>query len=1019
MCCSKLALVQTSDTNLVIPVVSYRGNYNSCQNWSRKNKHGAGLNRNSQNLVRLPLVGKSQIENKLKVGLLNSQSVSSKTTDIYECITENGFDIFIITETWLREKGDEPTIIDMIPPGFSFINSPRKTGRGGGIAVIYRSNFKLQRISEKTMMSSFECLALSLTVNRKTTKILCIYRPPPSTKNKIKKSSFYHEFETMVTELMAASEYFIILGDFNVHYDNKEESETRNFMQLLDTAKLIQLVNTHTHRKGHILDWLVTRRETAHHIMSVTVMDKLISDHFLLSFTLNMVKPIYKSKVVMVRNLKDIDMVTFRNELNASKLFTDPPSDVEEFAELYNETLSSLVDKHAPEKPMRIKDRPHAAWQNIEIIEARKEKRQTERKWRKSGLIVDREMFKKARNKFNNLVKSIKAKATETALMNASSDPRKLYSIIDKLCGTRSITRPLPSLDEKAAANTLSLFFSNKTQKIRENFSENDYPKLQKESSSSKDTPSLLFFTTISEENLKGIIKKSKQTYSTVDPVSTKIVIENLDILLPVILKIINFSLKTGIVPKCFKTAAIKPILKKNGLNENLPENYRPVSNLPYLSKLLERAVSDQLMTHLRINNLFDEFQSAYRPGHSTETAILRVVNDILCNINNGKLTLLMLLDLSSAFDTIDHELLLVRLKRDYSISATSLTWFDSYLSDRNQYVIVGTSSSPPMKLTCGVPQGSVLGPILFALYIKELGSVIDKFSIRRQHFADDSQLYHSFMPDENSVYAGVKNIEECCKEIKVWMNKNCLKLNDEKTEAILCGPPVLLKNASINKIKVCDIDINLSTTVRNLGVIIDNNLDLSFHLRQITKSCYYHIRILGKLRPKLTRQAANMLAVSLINSRLDYCNSILWGLPDKHIQKLQKIQNTAARIVSRKKLSVHITEILKQLHWLPVRKRIKHKILSLTYNCLHGDAPAYLKDLVISYVPVKNLRSSSKMRLSVPGYGGDTTKKRSGARSFKNAAPTEWNDLPVSFKLSTNLDSFKKILKTHLFNSS
>ena len=182
-------------------------------------------------------------------------------------------------------------------------------------------------------------------------------------------------------------------------------------------------------------------------------------------------------------------------------------------------------------------------------------------------------------------------------------------------------------------------------------------------------------------------------------------------------------------------------------------------------------------------------------------------------------------------------------------------------------------------------------------------------------------------------------------------------------------------------------------------------------------RSCYHQLRSLGKLRPCLTEDAANTIAVSLILSKLDYCNSVLYGLPACHLNRLQKVQNAAARIVTRTKPSEHITPVLKRLHWLPVSKRIDHKLLCLTQNCLHGTAPSYLTDLVNPYTPARRLRSSSSSRLTISGFGSNTNKKHSGARSFRNAAPTLWNSLPDHLKKAPSVPSFRKGVKGHLFN--
>ena len=208
-----------------------------------------------------------------------------------------------------------------------------------------------------------------------------------------------------------------------------------------------------------------------------------------------------------------------------------------------------------------------------------------------------------------------------------------------------------------------------------------------------------------------------------------------------------------------------------------------------------------------------------------------------------------------------------------------------------------------------------------------------------------------------------------------------------------------------------------MSRTVRDLGLIIDPELSMKSHISATVKSCFYFIRLLGRLRPYINQKAANAVAVSLIQSRLDYCNSVLYGLPDTQLDRLQHVQNVAARIVTRTKKRDHITPVLKELHWLPVHLRIQHKILSLTYSCYKSDtSPLYLSELIPKYVPAYNLRSASQARITIPGYYDNTNKKQSGARAFKAVSPSLWNPLPLNLKSSPSAEAFRKSLKTHLF---
>ncbi len=242
------------------------------------------------------------------------------------------------------------------------------------------------------------------------------------------------------------------------------------------------------------------------------------------------------------------------------------------------------------------------------------------------------------------------------------------------------------------------------------------------------------------------------------------------------LLNIINSSLSLGHVPKPFKLAFIKPLIKK--LDPSELANYRPISNLLFMSKILEKVVSAQLCSFLQNNYLYEEFQSGFRPHHSTETALVKITNDLLLASDQGCISLLVLLDLSAAFDTIDHDILIERLQNYMGIQGQALRWFRSYLSNHYHFVYLNEESSQLSPVKYGVTQGSVLGPLLFSIYMLPLGNIIRKYGISFHYYVDDTLLYISTRPDETSK---LFKLTECVKNVKDWMTNNFLLLNSDK----------------------------------------------------------------------------------------------------------------------------------------------------------------------------------------------------------------------------------------------
>jgi hypothetical protein len=343
-------------------------------------------------------------------------------------------------------------------------------------------------------------------------------------------------------------------------------------------------------------------------------------------------------------------------------------------------------------------------------------------------------------------------------------------------------------------------------------------------------------------------------------------------------------------------------------------------------------------------------------------------------------------------------------------ITGQALEWFRSYLSDRSQAVIINNTTSSHRRLSCGVPQGSVLGPLLFTIYTLPLGNIMRKHLIDFEIYADDDQIYITFKRiDENGAFVTKERLEHCLRDIKAWMTVNWLMFNGGKTELLVLGsrfapeivfPPLQIGNDLVTK----------SESARNLGVLFDSGMSLETHITNVSRSAAYEIHKLGAIRKYLDNDTTEILVRAFVSSRLDYCNSLYAGLPQYHIDKLQRVQNMAARIVTRTK-ELHITPVLYRLHWLPVNDRINFKIAMFVYKAIHGLAPSYLRDLIewkSDAYPSRGEPLMLKQHLSHMVNYGD--------RAFSVYAPCIWNALPFEVRSSECIDIFRRRLKTHFF---
>ena len=525
--------------------------------------------------------------------------------------------------------------------------------------------------------------------------------------------------------------------------------------------------------------------------------------------------------------------------------------------------------------------------------------------------------------------------------------------------------------------------------------------------------PVFTTFRPMTESEIHNIIINAPSKSCILDPLPTSFVREHIQELVPIISDIVNMSLSTGVVPRDFKQAVITPLLKKPGLDQNILKNYRPVSNLPFISKILEKAVLQQCKVHLFDNNLLEINQSAYRQNHSTETAVLSVMGELLSRADERLVSLVALLDLSAAFDTIDHAILLERLEHSFGFRGTVLAWFRSYLTDRIQSVCIDRVNSLPSPLVYGVPQGSVLGPVLFTLYTQPLSDVIIHHGCSFHKYADDTEISKSTTPESfSSTKACVQN---CIADILSWMNSNKLMLNPGKTEAMISGTKLRIGQVDDVSLPIEDSIIPFQPSVKYLGVTLDQTLTMQNHIGNVCRSTFLALRRIASIRPFLSTPSTATLVHAYVTSRLDYCNSILFGLPSEQLTRLQRVQNNAARLVLKKGKRDHITPLLKELHWLPIPYRIQFKLAILAFRHFDKSLPPYLSQSLNIYQTSRTLRSSSEKLLKIP----KANLKSAGDRTFSAAASRVWNSLPPSLRNTPTLSLFKSRLKTHFFHQA
>ena len=948
----------------------------------------------------------------------NVHSLNNKVTEVMEHISDYKADIVFLTETWQITANNSVTaaIKDFGYTMYHKVRNHDTKSRAGGVGILCSSNIDITRKNYKlSKFSSFEYAVYSMKSKDYFGKSNLLLLVPIYRDQYIHIDIFIDEFTELLQCIMLSNSSVIISGDFNVHWGSGS-NDANKLNDVLESFNLLQHVTKATNKFNNILDLVISNNYSVGSTsksLSVTdlvVDDVSLSDHFLINFKVNFKCSYKKNKTVYYRHLRSIDPNLFRSDLVAvlnqlSNLSTE--SFATKSTNLESAMLN-LIEQFAPLKKKTIKNVPGATWFNHDYVVQRRKRRKAQKKAKRSGLTVDHENFLQIRKETTLLSKSLKRDGIRKKIADANGDQRKLYSVFNNLVDKGSdIVLPDHDCDEQLA-NHFSDYFVKKIAKIQESFNPSctaSVEVLPEQFSGSL----LTTFEPTSVNELRNLIQDNGIKCSSADVFPPNLISDNLDLFLPVWTDYINTSFKEGSMVG-LKMAYIKPHLKDSSLDHNDLKNYRPVSNLPFLSKLIERVVLKRLNTHMERNNLFIPNQSGYKKGHSTETLLIKITNDLLIASDKNTATVLLLLDLSAAFDTVNINKLLDILFTEIGIRGQALAWFKSFLTGRTSKVKIGNSFSEEIIIEFGVPQGSVLGPILFNIYIRSFYRFVNINSGFTTHgFADDHQLYTSFSPD-NQLFALRESIVSLLDSVKNWMNTYFLKLNKKKTNIIVFTPPHSQNLIKINGIFIDDKCIRFKKCVENLGVLLDSNLTLKEQVSQCVQSCYMTIKQISNVKSYLDTNHRKVLVTALVLSKLDYCNGILHNIENTLLSKLQKVQNCAAKLIfNRRKYDSGLSSLFISLHWLPLRKRIVFKILLLVHKCLYVKAPLYLTNLIYlcdSFIRTGNLLSVKTQYASTDG-------------AFSVCAPQLWNTLPVDLKFESSTVHFKRKLKSYLFELS
>ncbi len=628
-----------------------------------RSKNTRRWQRNPANLR--PIATSSTTPLSFSVGLWNCQSAVNKADFVSAFSLQSTLSILGLTETWIRpEDSATPAALSH---NCSFSHTPRQVGRGGGTGLLISNNWKYSTHSPLGNHNSFEYHAITVTAPIKL-QIVVIYRPPGQIL-----ATFLEELDGLLSSFMEDGTPLLIFGDFNIHLDRPYATD---FHSLLASFDLKRLTTTSTHKSGNQLDLIYTRNCTTDNIL---VQPLHISDHFFITFTLHFTTQVPPAPlpVTFRRNLRSLSPTLLSSVVSSSlpspTHFTS--LDVNAATDTLCSTLTSCLDDICPLSSRPARAAPSNPWLSDVLREHRTKLRAAERKWRKSNDPSDLTRYQSLLSSFSTEVHTAKSSHFHNKI-NSAPDMRDLFRTFNSL-----LCPPPPPPTTSITADDFATFFTDKTRTIGNQFTTPHTQDIQPTTSTAQ-TP-IFSFCPLTEVEVSKLLLSSHPTTCPLDPIPSHLLQAISPTLLPALTHIINTSLRTRIFPTAFKQARVTPLLKKPTLNTSLLENYRPVSLLPFVAKTLERVVFNQLSLFLSQYNKLDAKQSGFRSGHSTETALLSVTEALRVAKADSKSSVLILLDLSAAFDTVNHQILLSTLS-SLGITGIPLRWFESYLTGRS-----------------------------------------------------------------------------------------------------------------------------------------------------------------------------------------------------------------------------------------------------------------------------------------------------------------------------------------------
>ena len=930
----------------------------------------------------------------VKIGLINIQSIKPKLLELSGQLHQGHYDIMGITESWLTPSTPNRLLT---LPGFQLYRADRPDKRGfGGVALAVKDGINITLLKVNTgdnPNSKLETLWTVVKPDKKRQFVMCtVYRPPRRAVADIKAD--FDELECQYQQVLLdyARSKVIICGDFNCDLNKPDSDPAKKILNdFMSDYSLHQFVNDSTYSSGSILDLFMSN--CAHLVTRCNVIFCDFSPHKFVHVCIDLPRYRPTPRIVRTRCIRRVDPFALHCDLLAadwSHVFNSVT--VTSMWDNFVAMFLFIFDAHAPVRAIRLRN------PNAPPVSNETKSLMARRRAELASHGHDSENYRD----LNRAVRSAIRRDTRNDIQRRIGEGknRSVWHHISSVVGNNQASRKLPD----ATPDQLNEFFVSVGPRVTSEVSEMGDPpdlpcRLPRVGACS------LVLAPISLSELRTVVFSMKGSAACgEDGINIRMIWLSFDAIGPLILRLVNSSILHSDIPASWKHSLVHPVFKSG--DPTNASNYRPISIVPVIAKIVERAVHQQLYHYMSSNHLLSPTQHGFRPRYSTETALISVSDQILAANDRGELSLLCLLDLSKCFDVIDHSKLLSKL-RAYGIDTS---WFSAYLKHHTQSVSIMDSTGDNKKShslpnNVGVFQGSSLGPLLYSIFSNDLSLFAEDATVVQ--YADDTQILISGKKSE--LQNTIKRMELILSSLDTWFRANGLKVNTGKTQMMLLGSPQNVRQVPSFFVKFRDTELLPVREVKNIGVMFDRTLSWDAHISLITRRCFGILAGISHLRGHLPSSVIFTLVDALVLSQVRYCLTVYGNGTQKNFDRIQKIINYGARVIYGRRKFDHVSDLLIRLGWLNAKQLSTYQTLCLTHKVRCRREPESLAAGFSTVAEVHERPTRRDNELYIP-----RSRTEMGKRRFVCRAPGQYNAVPPELvRLPTSL--FGPHLKQHL----